>query len=122
MTSVGKRGIYPRREPAAKPPGFFVQRSPPARSPRPAGDRELHAAAFGRAAAVMRDRRHIADRGDRKTDRLEGAQRRFTPRARALDLDVEGAHAMLHGLAPGILGGNLGGIGRRFARPLEALA
>src|SRR5437899_13025218 len=71
------------------------------------GGPRSNAAAFRRAASVMRDRRHIADRGDREADRLERAQCRFTPRTRALDLDVEGAHAMLHGLAPCILGGDL---------------
>src|SRR5205807_9849345 len=70
-----------------------------------------NAAAFRRTAAVMRDRRHVADRGDREADRLQRAQCRFTPRARALDLDVEGAHAMLHGLTAGILGGDLPRVG-----------
>ena len=32
------------------------------------------AAALGRPAAVMRDRRHVADRGDREADRLQGAR------------------------------------------------
>src|SRR5690606_17208350 len=45
---------------------------------------------------------------------------RFTPRARALDLDLERLDAMFLRLAPGVLRGHLGGIGRRLARALEA--
>src|SRR6266849_975331 len=89
---------------------------------RAGGRRASDAAAFRRAAAVMRDRRYITDRGDREADRLQRTQRRFAPRTRALDLDVEGAHAMFHGLAPGILGGYLRRVRRRFARAFEALA
>jgi len=106
MTSVGKRGIYPRREPAAKPPGFFVQRSPPARSPRPAGDRELHARVWagGSRYAGSASQSRIEVIAKPTAWRARNADSRPEP---ALDLDVEGAHAMLHGLPAGVLGGDL---------------
>ena len=40
---------------------------------------------------------------------LQGPQRRFAARARAPNLDLERAHAVLHGLAAGVLGGDLRG-------------
>src|SRR5476651_2587123 len=82
----------------------------------------LDAPTLWRAAAVMRNRRHVADRGDGEADGLQGAQCRFASRAGTLDLDLERPHAVLHRLLAGILGSHLRGIGRRFARALEALA
>src|SRR6185437_3609550 len=96
------------------------------RSPRLGADgeeqqRKLHAAPLRRPAPVVRNRRYVADRIDRETDGLQRAQGRLAARARPLHLDLEGAHAMLHGLAAGILGGHLRRIGRRFAAALETL-
>ena len=51
----------------------------------------------------MRDRGHVADRGDLEADRLERAQRRFAARAGALDLDLERAQAAAATL-PGCIG------------------
>src|SRR5260221_905801 len=70
----------------------------------------------------MRDRRHILDRGDGEAGGLQRPERRFAARSRPLDLDLEHLHAMLHRLAGGAVGGDLGGIGRRLPRALEALA
>src|SRR5271165_2115135 len=78
--------------------------------------------ALARAAAVVRDRRHVADGGDREADRLERPQRALAPRPRAADLDLERFHAVLARLLAGVLGGHLGGVRRRFAAALEALA
>ena len=50
-----------------------------------------------RAAAVVRDRRHVADRGDLEADRLERAKGALAARARTLDLDFERADAVLGG-------------------------
>jgi hypothetical protein len=86
------------------------------------GVRLSDATPFGRSATIVWDRRHIPNRSDRKPYCLQGAQSRFTARARPLDLDLESAHAMFHGLTTGILGGHLGSIGCRFARTLEPLA
>src|SRR5437588_3243323 len=130
MTSVSKSGVYPRqigglaagcsieRRPIQSAGHYPISAGPSKQAAAAASD----AAAFRRTAAVMRDRRHIADRGDRKPDRLQRAQSRLSPRARSLHLDIEGAHAVFHGLLAGILGGDLRRIGRRFARALEPLA
>src|SRR6476469_10075407 len=61
------------------------------------GSKLLDAAALRRANAVVRDRRHVADRGDREADRLKRAKGAFASRTRALDLDLEGADAVLGG-------------------------
>src|SRR5580704_14153328 len=70
----------------------------------------------------MGDRRHIANRGDRKPNRLQRTQCGFAPGTGPFDLDVEGAHAMLHRLASGVLGSDLRSIRGRFSRPFETLA
>ena len=98
---------------------------PPALShtlPLEEGTRLLDATPLGRPATIVRDRRHIPNRSDGKPCRLQGAQSRFTARAWPLYLDLESAHAMFHGLTPGILGRDLRSIRRRFARTLETLA
>ena len=68
----------------------------------------------------MRDRRDVADRGDREADRLKRAKCALTSRTRALDLDFEGADAMVGGLAARVLGRDLRGIRGRLAAALEA--
>src|SRR3954463_12558220 len=82
----------------------------------------LDAAAFLRAAAVVRDRRHVADRRDADAQRGERTHRRLATWARALDLDVEVLDALLHGGAAGLLRRDLRGEGGGLARTLEALA
>src|SRR5688500_8982716 len=77
-------------------------------------------AALGRADAVVRDRGDVADRGDLEADRLQRPKRALAARAGALDLDLEGADAILGGLLAGVRGGDLGGIGSRLAAALEA--
>src|SRR5208337_5177647 len=64
-----------------------------------ASSRYLDPAPFARAAAVMRDRRHIADRSHLETASLKSTQRGFAPRPRSADLDLDSAHAMLLRLA-----------------------
>src|SRR5262245_57711344 len=79
-----------------------------------------HPPALARPASIVRDRRHIADRGDLKADRLQRPQRRLAARARPHHLDVEHLHAVLHRLLAGVLGRHLGRIRGRLARALEA--
>src|SRR5215510_7140158 len=79
-----------------------------------------YAPALAWAAAVMRNRGDIADRGNLEADGLQRPQRRFTPRTRPHHLDLEDLHAVLHRLFAGILRRHLGGVGRRLARPLKA--
>src|ERR1051326_9040520 len=102
MTSVSESGVYPRQIGGLAARVFDTASTSIGAGPsnRPAASAASDAAAFRRPAAVMRDRRHIADRGDRKPDGLQGSQSRLSARTRALHLDVEGAHAMFHGFAP----------------------
>ena len=51
---------------------------------------------------------------------LDDAHRGVAARARALDLHLDAAQAVLHGGAGGLLGGHLGGERRALARALEA--
>src|ERR1700712_5117708 len=73
------------------------------------------------AAAVVRDRRHVGDRRDADAQRGESANRRFTTRARALDLDVEVLDALLLSSTTGHFGSDLGSERSRLARALKAL-
>ena len=75
-----------------------------------------------RPTTIVRDGCYISDRGNREPDGLQRPQRRFPTGAWTLDLNVQGTHPVLHGLSPGILGGDLRRIGSGFARTLEALA
>src|SRR5437763_16675795 len=93
---------------------------PPSASKAKARAQSSDAAALRRPHAVVRDRRHVADRGDLEADRLQRPERAFATRAGALHFHLEGAHAMLGGFLAGILGGDLGGIMRRLAAALEA--
>src|SRR6185312_4190675 len=77
-------------------------------------------AALRRPHAIVRDRGHVADAGDRKADRLERAKSALTARAGSLDLDLERSDAVVGGLAARVFGGDLGGIGSRLAAALEA--
>src|SRR3546814_18441812 len=79
------------------------------------------AAALGRADALVRDRRHVADRRDVETDGLQRADRRFTAGAGALDFDFQRAAAKLGGLLAGVSGADLRRHGSRLAGALEPL-
>src|SRR6266536_2586749 len=80
----------------------------------------LDPAPLGRAAAIVRNRRDVLDRADLQPGGLQRPDGGFPPRARALDEDVDLAHAMLHGAPGGGLGRHLGGERRRLTRALEA--
>src|ERR1051326_7862546 len=79
----------------------------------------LDSPAFGRTAAIVRDRRHVADCSDVQTHRLQRAKRGFAARTRTAYLDFERTHAGLDRLLGGIFGGDLRGVRGRFARTLE---
>src|SRR6476620_3506559 len=85
----------------------------------PTRKKQSNAPPLARPATVVRYRRHVADRGNRKASRLPRAQRRLTSRARARHLDFEGTHAVLLRLLGGIFCRDLGSVGRRLARALE---
>src|SRR5882757_8731466 len=80
----------------------------------------LYATTLGRAAAIVRNRRHIADRGDDEANGLQRAQRRLAARTRAGNFHFQGTHAVLDRLAAGIFGRHLRRIRRGLARTLEA--
>src|SRR5205085_5404423 len=90
-------GLGKRDEDASHISNFYSDRpDPPRRTGRP--DAQSDAAPLGRAHAVVRDRRHVADRGDLEADRLQRPKRALAARAGALDLDLERADAMFGGL------------------------
>src|SRR6478752_2910034 len=69
-----------------------------------ARDRTSNAAALARTATVMRDRGHVADRGDGEARGLQRAKRRFTARTRAGNLNLQRAHAVLLRLLGDVFG------------------
>src|SRR6478609_10196911 len=71
-------------------------------------------------ATVVRDRGHVADRGDGEARGLKRTERRLAARTGTSDFDFQRAHAVLLRLLRHVLGGNLCGIGGRLARALEA--
>src|ERR1700730_5892200 len=78
-------------------------------------------AALGRAATVVRDRRHVLDVHDVQTGRGERAHGGFAPRARALHAYFDRFHPVLVARhSRGGNGGLLGRIGRALTRSLEA--
>src|SRR5262245_45689777 len=81
---------------------------------------ELDAALLRRAAAVVRQRRHVLDGLDGQPGLLERRDRRLAPGARPLDADLDLLQAELAALLGGDLGGALGGERSRLAAALEA--
>src|SRR5690348_3260527 len=81
--------------------------------------KDSDAAALAGPYPVVRDRGHVADRGDREADRLEGTKRALAARTGPLDLDLERSDAVIGGLAARILCSDLCGIGGRLAAALE---
>src|SRR5690242_2545625 len=99
-TSAGRGGTRSRRAPSRHDPDI---------SAGPRRVRQLHAATLGGTAAVVRGRRDVLDRADLEAGGLERPDRRLAARARALDEDVDLAHAVLLRAAGSGLGGHLGG-------------
>src|SRR3546814_6266335 len=69
--------------------------------------------ALVRADAIVRDRRHVADRRDVETNGLQRTEGRFTTGAGAFDFDFQRADAMFGGLLARVFGANLRRIGSR---------
>src|SRR4029079_1505698 len=69
--------------------------------------------------SVVRLRRDVGDGPDLKTRGGQRTDGGLAARARALDEDIDLAHAVLHRPARGGLGGQLGGERGRLARALE---
>ena len=79
----------------------------------------LHAAAFTRTAAVVRDRRHVDDGNDLESDRLEGADGGVAAEAGAGNTNDNVLQPMRHGVARGVLGDDLSGVRRGLAGAAE---
>src|SRR6218665_3088626 len=77
------------------------------------------AAALLRAAAVVRDRRHVGDRRDADAQRTECTNRGLAAWAGALDLDVQVLDALLHGRTASHFGRHLNTEPRGLARALD---
>src|ERR1700761_3067141 len=80
----------------------------------------LDPSALRRAAAIVRLGGDVGDGTDLQAGGLQRPDRGLPARARALHEDVDLAHAVLLGLARGVLGSKLRGERRRLARALEA--
>ena len=63
---------------------------------------------------------HVLDGGDFEADRLERADGGFAAGAGTFDANFDFAHAVRHGLAGGVLGDLLRGVGGALARAFEA--
>src|SRR6185295_15135306 len=79
----------------------------------------LDAASLGRATTVVRDGRDVGDGADLEAGRLERTDRLLSAGARTLHVDLDLAHAMLHGTLRGAIGGQGRRVGRALARSLE---
>src|SRR6185295_472816 len=82
----------------------------------------LHPPLLRRAAAVVRDRRDVADVGDLETAGVKRAHGRLAARAGALDAHFDHLHAVLLRAHAGLLGCNLRGERRALARAAETAA
>src|ERR1700758_2102445 len=79
----------------------------------------LHAPPLPRPAAVVGLWGYVLDAGHLETGRLQGADRRLTTGAGALDEDLDLLQAVLDALASRGVGRHLGGERSRLARALE---
>src|SRR6516225_2555018 len=78
-----------------------------------------NAPTLARTAAIVRDRGHVADRGDGEARCLERAERGLAARTGTGDLDFQGAHAVFLRLLGNVFGCDLRCIRGRLARSLE---
>src|ERR1700724_3493551 len=89
------------------------------RSGKAARGRTSNPPALARTAAIVRDRRHVADRCDGEARSLQRAKRRFAARTGTCNFHFQRAHAVFLRLLGDVLGRDLRGVGGRFARALE---
>src|SRR6476469_10307129 len=82
--------------------------------------RALDSAPLGRAAAVVRDGGDVGDGADLEAGRLERTDRLLSAGARTLHVDLDLAHAVLHGPLRGAIGRQGGGVRGALAGTLEA--
>src|SRR5215211_2121821 len=77
------------------------------------------AAPLGRAASVVRDGRDVGDGAHLEARGLEGADRLLAAGAGSLDVDLDLAHAVLHGALRGAIGGEGSRVRRALPGALE---
>src|SRR6476620_3962585 len=77
-------------------------------------------APLGGAAAVVRDGGDVGDRGDLEAGGLEGTDRLLAAGARTLHVNLDLAHAVLHGTARSAVSRERRSVRRALARALEA--
>src|SRR5215475_7265717 len=82
----------------------------------------LHPTPLGRTAPVVRNRRHVTNRGDLEAHRLERPDGRLPARSGSPHEHLDLLEPQVHGLARGVLRGGLRREGRALARALEAYA
>src|SRR3954453_14893716 len=75
--------------------------------------------ALARSATIVRDRGHVADRGDGEARGLQRTKRRFTARTGPCHFNFQRTHAVFLRLLGDVFGGDLRGIRGRLARALE---
>src|SRR5262245_39821257 len=75
----------------------------------------LNSATLGRTAAVVWDRRHVADQLDVDARALDGANRRLASRSRPFHTHFDRAHPAVARYPGGLVGGLLGGERSAFA-------
>src|SRR5690606_5046315 len=80
---------------------------------------QLNAAALGLTAAVVGNRRHVANQRNLQASGGDRAQRRLTARARPLHQHLHVLQAVLHGLSGSVTRGDLRGERSRLAAALE---
>src|SRR5690349_13689639 len=100
--------------------GYRAGPSWPARS-RMTVVSSLHPTPLGRPAAVVRNRRDVADQIDPQPRPLQRADRGFTSRSRSVHIDVHLTHAAFHGFPGGRFARALRGKRRAFSRSFEPL-
>ena len=79
-----------------------------------------NAALFGRAAAIVGNGGDVPDDADFQANGLNGAHGGFATGAGTFDADFDFLQAVAHGLAAGILGNHLRGVGGALAGAFEA--
>src|SRR6202000_2978683 len=87
---------------------------------RAAHDAPSDTPTLARTATIVRDRRHVTDRGDGEARSLQRAKRRFTARTGASNFNLQRAHAVFLRLLGDVFRGNLRRIGSRLTRTFEA--
>src|SRR5262245_56071389 len=111
MPLFSRRSVPSRRESLHLGPRYLAMFLPTSDAPL-----------LGRAAAVVRNRRHVGDAGDLQAAGVQRADCGLAPGARAAHADLDGAQAVLLRRDARLLGRDLRGERRALARAAESRA